>query len=151
MDLSVLWAFVLVLIALAVVGWMLPPTRKWHTAGIATLCVLGVFALGTATAVTWSAAVLTEDELYDAARKVSDRTAGAPGDPSAQQVMALISDEVDRDVFADSADRNATETRYNVTPVGKDSPVVCVRVIVSEGTATALQDSFLEVDSGPCE
>lgn len=151
MGLVLLWASAIVLIALAVVGWLLPQTRRWHSAGVASLCVLCLVGLGTAIVATWTAAVLTEDELYDAAVQVSDRTYGTPGQVTQQRLMALISDEVDEAVFADRVDANATDTSYDVRPSGKDSPTVCVKIEVASGTATSLQESILVVERGSCE
>lgn len=151
MTLLVLWGLGLLLLAVALVATLIPPSRSWHRVGVTLVCTLALVGVAGAAVATWSWVVVTQDDLYEAAETVSDAEHTVPGRLSQQRLMALVSEELDHDVFADPAGATSEEEVYDVRPAGTDGPTVCVRVQHMASTASALPASVLSVDRGRCD
>lgn len=144
------WSATSVLVSIALAASLLPAVRSWHRAGLGAVWGLALLGLVTSLVVTWSALTVSEDDLYDAADLAADALAGTPGEVSQQRLMAEVSAVLGHRVHADRVASTASETAYDVTPSGEESPTVCVRVQVTSGTASDLQSSTLLVDRGSC-
>ena len=152
MSLLVLWGLSLLLLSAALVATLLPSTRSWHRVGLALVWTLAGIGLAGACFATWTQSVVTDDELYEAARSVTLAEESTPGRVSQQRLMALVSDEVGRDVYAEPVGATAEEEAYALRLSGdEDGPVVCVRVTGQEGTESSLPSSSLDARRGACE
>ena len=129
---------------------LLPRSRSWHWVAVLMVWTLALTGVGGAVVLTWSWAVVTEDDLYAAARTVSDAEHGSPGRLTPQRLMALVSEELDRDVFAHPAGATSQEQFYDVKLSGADQPTVCVEVQFSAGTDSDISSSILLVERGRC-
>lgn len=144
------WSATSVLVSIALATSLLPATRSWHRAGLGGVWGLALVGLVASVVTTWAGLTVSEDDLYDAADLAADSLTGVPGEVSQQRLMAEVSAVLGHRVHADRAGSTATETAYDLTPSGAESPVVCVRVQVTTGTPSDLQSSTLLVDRGAC-
>lgn len=152
MSLLVPWGQALLLLSAALVATLLPSTRSWHRTGLTLVWALAGIGLAGACFATWAQIVVTDDELYEAARSVTLAEESTPGRVSQQRLMALVSAEVGRDVYAEPVGATAEEEAYALRLSGDEGgPVVCVRVTKQQGTESSLPSSSLDARRGACE
>lgn len=151
MTLLAPWGLVLVLLALALVATLLPQSRSRHLIGVSMVWALALVGVVAAVVATRSWAVVTEDDLYAAAETVRDEQDGTPGRMTQQRLMALVSDELGRDVVAHPAgEGNEVLSFYDLKRGGADVPVVCVEVVFSPGIDGDVSSSTLIVEREAC-